>query len=133
MNTDDCFKIISSELDKGKSYAEFESSFQQIAGIFPNSLVAHYYLSLIYIEQFSWQKAISALSQTLNILLNKQATEDLFAEICRVRLLRSRAYLNLLQYSLAYDDINWIITRKSNLQDSDLLFEALKIQGLFEK
>jgi tetratricopeptide (TPR) repeat protein len=130
MNVDRYLSILSSELDRGKSYADLEMSFQNIAKIFPNSLVAHYYLSLIYIEQFSWQKAISELSQTLQILLNKNIKEDLLAEICRIRLLRAKIYLNLFQYSLAYEDINWILARQNSLPDSELLLEALNTQQL---
>lgn len=133
MKVDNCFEFLCSELSQGKSYAELENSFRHLVDIFPDSLVGHYYLSLIYIERFSWQEAISELSKTLTILLKKSLSEDLLDEICRILLLRARVYLHLSQYSLAEADLNSLIERKNPSQDRELLAEILDTKKILQK
>lgn len=115
-----------SKLNQGESYEDLEPYFQQIASLFPHSLVAHYYLSLIYTERSNWEQAISELSNTLAILIGKEEEEDIFAEICQIRLLRARVSYHAGKYQIAEEDTNWIISQKAHL-DREILAEALNI------
>ena len=130
MKVDSCLKILCSELGRGKSYLELESSFRDVVSVYPDSLISHYYLSLICIERFSWQEAISELSKILKILGNKNLDEDLSDEICRVRLLRAKVYLYLSQYFLAEVDLNWLVTQKNSARDRELFTEILDTKTL---
>jgi tetratricopeptide (TPR) repeat protein len=133
MKVDSCLKILCSELSEGKSYAELESSFREVINVYPDSLIGHYYLSLICIEKFSWQEAISELSKILKILAKNNLDEDLSDEICRVRLLRAKVYLYLSQYFLAEVDLNWLVTQKNSSRDRELLKEILDTKTLLQK
>jgi tetratricopeptide (TPR) repeat protein len=132
MKVDSCLKILCSELSKGKSYVELESSFREVVNVCPDSLLGHYYLSLICIERFSWQEALSELSKILKILAKKNLDEDLSEEICRVRLLRAKVYLYLSQYC-AEVDLNWLVIQKNPVRDRELLKEILDTKTLLQK
>jgi tetratricopeptide (TPR) repeat protein len=133
IKVDSCLKILCSELSRGKSYAELENSFRDVVSVCPDSLISHYYLSLICIERFSWQEAIDELSKIIKILANKNLDEDLSDEICRVRLLRAKVYLYLSEYFLAEVDLNWLINQQNYTQDRELLKEISNTKALLEK
>ena len=133
MKVDSCLKILYSEIGQGKSYLELESSFRDLVNIYPDSLISHYYLSLICIERFSWLDAIVELSKILKILANQNLDEDLSDEICRVRLLRAKVYLYLSQYLLAEVDLNWLVEQKNSVKDRELLAEILETKTLLQK